>query len=62
VPASIAFAPLLAISGLAFPLHSGGLYALLYLTLPLLVVWVAAFALVFARCGPTGLTTAAATA
>jgi hypothetical protein len=44
-----AFAPILAISGLAFPLHSSQLYAVLYLTLPLLLAWVAALTVVTAR-------------
>ena len=47
--ASLAFAPLLALSGLAFPLESDPLYSLLYLSLPLLLIWVAAFATVSAR-------------
>ena len=47
--ASLIFAPILAVSGLAFPLGSTGLYALLYLTLPLLLIWVAAFTIVIAR-------------
>ena len=47
--ASLIFAPVLAVSGLAFPLGSTGLYALLYLTLPLLLIWVAAFTIVIAR-------------
>jgi hypothetical protein len=47
--ASLIFAPILAISGLAFPLGSTALYALLYLTLPLLLIWVAAFTIVIAR-------------
>jgi len=50
--ASLIFAPVLAISGLAFPLGSTGLYALLYLTLPLLLIWVAAFTIVIARRNP----------
>ena len=33
------FAPILAISGLAFPLNSDALYGLLYLTLPALLLW-----------------------
>ena len=35
----IAFAPVLALSGLAFPLNSDALYAALYITLPLLLLW-----------------------
>ena len=54
--ASLIFAPVLAISGLAFPLGSTALYALLYLTLPLLLVWVAAFTTVIARRNPAVLT------
>jgi hypothetical protein len=50
--ASLIFAPVLAISGLAFPLGSPGLYTLLYLTLPLLLIWVAAFTIVIARRNP----------
>jgi len=50
--ASLIFAPVLAISGLAFTLGSTGLYALLYLTLPLLLIWVAAFTIVIARRNP----------
>jgi len=46
---SVAFAPVLALSGLAFPLGSDALYSLLYLTLPLLLVWVATFTAVTAR-------------
>jgi hypothetical protein len=37
--AGIAFAPVLALSGLAFPLNSNALYAALYITLPLLLLW-----------------------
>jgi NO-binding membrane sensor protein with MHYT domain len=47
--ASVIFAPVLAASGLAFPLHSRQLYTLLYFTLPLLLAWVAAFTAVTAR-------------
>jgi hypothetical protein len=47
--ASLIFAPVLVVSGLAFPLGRTGLYALLYLTLPLLLIWVAAFTIVIAR-------------
>ena len=39
--AGIAFAPVLALSGLAFPLNSNGLYGALYITLPLLLLWAA---------------------
>ncbi|MGZ4233025.1 MAG: hypothetical protein ACXVVQ_16535 [Solirubrobacteraceae bacterium] len=35
----IAFAPVLALSGLAFPLNSDALYGALYITLPLLLLW-----------------------
>ena len=47
--ASLAFAPLLAVSGLSFPLESGALYAVLYLTLPLLLVWVMTISVVIGR-------------
>jgi hypothetical protein len=50
--ASLIFAPVLAISGLAFPFGNTGLYALLYLTLPLLLIWIAAFTIVIARRNP----------
>ena len=46
---SLAFAPVLAVSGLAFPLNSGVIYALLYLTLPLLLLWVAFVSVSLAR-------------
>ena len=32
-------APVLALSGLAFPLNSDALYGALYITLPLLLLW-----------------------
>jgi hypothetical protein len=35
----IGFAPVLALSGLAFPLNSDALYGALYVTLPLLLLW-----------------------
>jgi hypothetical protein len=37
--AGIVFAPVLALSGLAFPLGSDALYGALYITLPLLLLW-----------------------
>ena len=43
------FAPLLALSGLAFPLNSDALYASLELTLLLLLTWVIAVTVVIAR-------------
>ena len=46
------FAPLLAISGLAFPLNSHALYASLELTLLLLLSWVVAVTVVIARRTP----------
>jgi hypothetical protein len=46
------FAPLLAISGLAFPLNSDALYASLALTLLLLLSWVVAVTVVIARRAP----------
>ncbi len=46
---SLAFAPVLAVSGLAFPLNSGAIYALLYLTLPMLLLWVAFVSVGIAR-------------
>jgi hypothetical protein len=45
----VAFAPLLALSGLAFPLNSDGLYASVELTLVLLLTWVVAITVVIAR-------------
>jgi hypothetical protein len=47
--ASLAFAPVLALSGLVFPLNSGVIYPLLYLTLPLLLLWVAFVSVSLAR-------------
>ena len=47
--ASVAFAPVLAVSGLAFPANSNQPYALLYLTLPLLLAWAAALTVITAR-------------
>ncbi len=35
----VGFAPVLALSGLAFPLNSDALYGALYITLPLLLLW-----------------------
>ncbi len=37
--AGLIFAPVLTISGLAFPLNSDALYGLLYITLPALLLW-----------------------
>jgi len=45
----LVFAPLLALSGLAFPLNSDALYASLELTLLLLLTWVIAVTVVIAR-------------
>lgn len=45
----LAFAPLLTLSGLAFPLESDALYALLELTLLLLLTWVVMVTVVIAR-------------
>jgi hypothetical protein len=45
----LVFAPLLAISGLAFPLNSDALYASLELTLVLLLSWVIAITVVISR-------------
>jgi hypothetical protein len=45
----LVFAPLLALSGLAFPLNSDALYASLELTLLLLLTWVIAATVVIAR-------------
>jgi hypothetical protein len=45
----LVFAPLLALSGLAFPLNSDALYASLELTLLLLLTWVIAETAVVAR-------------
>jgi hypothetical protein len=53
------FAPLLAISGLAFPLNSNALYASLELTLLLLLSWVVAVTVVIARRAPRAEATAA---
>jgi hypothetical protein len=47
------FAPVLAISGLAFPLNSDALYALLEVTLLLLLTWAIATAVVVSRRVPT---------
>ena len=46
-------APLLAISGFAFPFNNGALLALLELTLLLLLVWVGVFGGLVARRSPT---------
>jgi hypothetical protein len=45
----LVFAPLLALSGLAFPLNSDALYASLELTLLLLLTWVVSVTVVIAR-------------
>ena len=50
--AGLVFAPLLAVSGLAFPLGSDALYASLELTLIALLSWVAAVTFVVARRAP----------
>jgi hypothetical protein len=47
--AGLVFAPLLAISGLAFPLESDALYASLAVTLILLLLWVASVTVVVAQ-------------
>jgi hypothetical protein len=46
------FAPLLALSGLAFPLNSNAIYASLELTLLLLLAWVVAVTVVVAKRAP----------
>lgn len=48
---SLAFAPVLALSGLAFPLESSALYGVLYVTLPALLLWVATAAWILRRRG-----------
>jgi hypothetical protein len=48
----IVFAPVFALSGLAFPLDSDALYASLELTLLLLLTWVVAVTVVIARRAP----------
>jgi hypothetical protein len=53
------FAPLLALSGLAFPLNSSALYATLELTLLGLLTWVVASSVVVARRGHPDTSTAA---
>lgn len=60
--ASLAFAPILALSGLAFPLDNNALYSLLYLSLPLLLIWVATFTTTVARHSRTSIALQAATA
>ena len=47
--ASLAIAPILALSGFAFPLNSGVLLALLELTLLLLLAWVVTLVTLVAR-------------
>jgi hypothetical protein len=43
--------PVLVFGGLAFPLESDALYAVLYIALPALLLWVAALATVIYRSG-----------
>jgi hypothetical protein len=45
----LTFAPVLAISGLAFPLGNDALYGLLYLTLPALLLWTATASIKLSR-------------
>jgi hypothetical protein len=59
--AGLVFAPLLAISGLAFPLESNALYASLELTLIGLLSWVLAVTVVVARRAPRAETATPAT-
>lgn len=47
--AGIAFAPVLALSGLAFPLNSNALYGTLYITLPMLLLWTPMISIKLAR-------------
>jgi hypothetical protein len=47
----IAFAPVLALSGLAFPLNSDALYGALYITLPLLLLWTPTISIKLSRRG-----------
>jgi hypothetical protein len=58
----LAFSPLLLVSGLAFPFGSTALYALLELTLLLLLLWVLSVTVVIARRARRGTTMVAAPA
>lgn len=49
--AGLVLAPVLVLGGLAFPFESDALYAVLYIALPALLVWVAALATVIYRSG-----------
>jgi hypothetical protein len=49
----LVFAPLLALSGLAFPLNSDAVYASLEVTLLLLLTWVVGVTLVIAQRAPS---------
>ena len=59
--AGVIFAPLLAISGLAFPFNSDALYASLAVTLIGLLAWVVSVAVVMARRGSSAKPTGSAT-
>jgi hypothetical protein len=50
--AGIVFAPLLVISGLAFPFNSNGLYASLEVTLIALLLWVVGVTIIVGRRAP----------